>query len=188
MSSQQKIQNVHGLAKRVVAVPEAHARPWMATELAHGFIALKEQYEEAQREITLFKAVAEANGDDYRRLKEQLQTLHKSAEQALAALEDDGILWISAAAILRAAVVSGPVTDNSGAEIAQSFVEPSPATSSAPVVSGTPDLASSSGGGSEVTRSGSGADSSPASRLHKLTTDDSENEPPDVRTDDDFEV
>lgn len=30
--------------------------------------------------------------------------------------------------------------------------------------------------------------SSPASRLRDLTTDDSQNEPPDIRTDDDFEV
>lgn len=39
---------------------------------------LLEQYEEAQREITLFKAVAEANGDDYRRLKEQLETVRET--------------------------------------------------------------------------------------------------------------
>lgn len=34
----------------------------------------------------------------------------------------------------------------------------------------------------------SNTDSDPASRLHDLTTDDSENEPPDLETDDDFEV
>lgn len=52
--------------------------------LSLALLDLEEQHEEAHREITLFKSVAEANGDDYRRLKEQYEgSITRESAQAL---------------------------------------------------------------------------------------------------------